>query len=644
MAVTVEGPKHSAMEASDRQLKRVLSRSQLLLLSLGAIIGSGWLFSAITADSLAGPASYISWIVGGILVLFIALSYAEVATMLPRSGAIVRYPHLTHGGYTGFILGWAYLLASASVPAIEAIATVQYIGPQAPTSWHLLQSPVTTSSIINFPEGWLFTVVLLLGFFFINLYGARFLGRLNNTVMVWKIAMPVLTFILIFFLSFHSHNFAPPGGEATAGWHEVFYIIPGAGIIFSFLGFRQALDFGGEARNPQRDIPFATIASVLIGIVIYTLLQVAFTGGIVWHFFGLKVNDYAGLGAPSSAAGHILVTASPFYAIMKASGVAFLVSVMSYLLIADAIVSPAGTGYIYLGTGGRTIYGMGVSGYFPSQSVRVSPRTRIPWVALVASLLVAIAFSAPEKSWFGLVGIITSMTVFTYIMGGVSLQIFRKTAPDLARPYRLGAAGFWAPVSFLAATAIVYWSGFATDVELIALLFIGLPLYTWFFAGPRGLMNRSAAYAVGAVFLVAWVLLLHWGHWILSSAVPTDPKEHAPFVLWYVLVCVAVYAFTAACWLFGSTEGRHLVTRSIWLITYILAEVLLSYYGAFGVTAHIPKLLTFPIDTIWALVIGLGCFYWAVASGYETDEIRTITDTGSGLVPDDSAGAQGPQS
>lgn len=148
-----EGSSASDFEASDRRLRRDLSRSQLLLLSLGAIIGSGWLFSAITADELAGPASIISWIVGGILVLLIAIAYAEVATMLPRSGAVVRYPHLTHGGYTGFILGWAYIIASASVPAIEAIATVQYIGPQAPASWHLLQSPVTTTSIIHFPEG-----------------------------------------------------------------------------------------------------------------------------------------------------------------------------------------------------------------------------------------------------------------------------------------------------------------------------------------------------------------------------------------------------------------------------------------------------------------------------------------------------------
>ncbi|MHB1885690.1 MAG: APC family permease [Acidimicrobiales bacterium] len=312
----------------------------------------------------------MSWIVGGILVLFIAIAYAEVATMLPRSGAVVRYPHLTHGGYTGFILSWAYLLASASVPAIEAIATVQYMGPQAPASWGLLQSPVTTSSILHFPEGWLFTVFLLVVFFFINLYGARFLDRLNNTVMIWKLVIPIGTFILIFALTFHTHNFAPPGGLATFGWSKVFYIIPRAGIVFSYLGFRQGLDFGGEARNPQKDIPFATIASVLVGIVIYTLLQLAFTGGIVWHYFGGASDSYAGLAAPSSAAGHVLVTASPFFAIMKASGVAFLVSVLSYLLIADAFISPMGAGYIYLAQVGGRSTGWGSAATSPASQRR----------------------------------------------------------------------------------------------------------------------------------------------------------------------------------------------------------------------------------------------------------------------------------
>jgi len=633
MTTAAERPSVGDFEASDRKLKRDLSRSQLLLLSLGAIIGSGWLFASLTADELAGPASIVSWVVGGILVLFIALSYAEVSTMLPRSGAVVRYPHLSHGGFTGFILAWAYLLASASVPAIEAIAVVQYVGPQAPASWHLLEEPITVSSVIHFPEGWLFTVVMLVAFFFVNLYGARFLGRFNNGVMVWKLVIPILTFLLIFALTFHSKNFSPPAGFASFGWSKVFYIIPTAGIVFSFLGFRQALDYGGEARNPQRDIPFATIASVLIGIVIYALLQVAFTGGIVWHYFGVRTNDYAGLAAPSAAAGHVLVTASPFFAVMKASGVAFLVSFFSYLLIADAFISPFGTGYIYLGTGGRTIYGMGVGGYLPKQSTTVSSRARVPWVALVASFFVALVFTAPSKSWFSLVGIITSMTVFTYIMGGVTLQVFRRTAPGLDRPFRLGAAGFWAPVSFLAATAIVFWSGFATLADLVALLFLGLPLYVWFFAQEHGYIDKVAGYVIGVVFLAGWIALSRWGNWILSTAPATVAKDHPNFPLWFIVSAAAVYAFVGLCWLFGSSEGRHLINRSWWLITFILAEFCLSYYSSFGVLAKPPAPLRFPYDTLWALLIGLICFYWAVASGFETDEIKAIVDTGSGLVP-----------
>ncbi|MHB1509521.1 MAG: hypothetical protein ACYCST_06280 [Acidimicrobiales bacterium] len=286
---------------------------------------------------------------------------------------------------------------------------------------------------------------------------------------------------------------------------------------------------------------------------------------------------------------------------------------------------------------------MGISGYFPGQSTTISSRTRIPRVALIASFLVALAFSAPSKSWFSLVGIITSMTVFTYIMGGVSLQVFRRAARDLPRPYRLGLAGFWAPVSFLAATAIVFWAGYTTLAELIALLFIGLPLYAWFFAANRGYMNRVAAYVVGVVFVAAWILLQHWGHWVLSPATGTpaasaDVKLHAPFILWFILSAAAVYVFTGLCWLFGNAEGRRLINRSWWLITYILAEFLLSYYSSFGVTAKQPKPLTFPFDTCWALLIGLICFYWAVQSGYEPDEIRAITATGSGLVPEDDDG------
>ncbi|HVA22533.1 MAG TPA: amino acid permease [Candidatus Micrarchaeia archaeon] len=105
MAVTTAPAPAVDFEASDRQLRRTMGFQHLLFLSLGAIIGSGWLFAALASAAFAGPAAILSWIVGDVFVIFVSLSYAEVAGMLPRSGAIVRYPHLTHGAFTGWILG-----------------------------------------------------------------------------------------------------------------------------------------------------------------------------------------------------------------------------------------------------------------------------------------------------------------------------------------------------------------------------------------------------------------------------------------------------------------------------------------------------------------------------------------------------------
>ena len=114
--------------ASDKKLKRELSTIDLLFLSLGGIIGSGWLFAAAAAATLAGPASIYAWIIGGVIVRFIALVYAELGGMVPRSGAIVRYGQYSHGSFAGYMLGWAYFLSAVSVPSIEAIGVIMYAG------------------------------------------------------------------------------------------------------------------------------------------------------------------------------------------------------------------------------------------------------------------------------------------------------------------------------------------------------------------------------------------------------------------------------------------------------------------------------------------------------------------------------------
>jgi amino acid transporter len=280
-------PVSTEFESEDRHLRKTLSFQDLFFLSMGGIIGSGWLLAALGASSFAGPAVVLSWIIGGILVLFIALTYAEVAGMLPRSGAIVRYPHLTHGSYTGFFLAWAYLLAAASVPTIEAEAVVTYASKYI--NGLAYASTVNGSSVTVLTGlGILFGALLTIVFFLLNYFGIKLMGKFNTVITWWKFVLPVLTFIFLFFL-FNGSNFSAYGGFTPLGIAPIFKAIPLAGIVFSYLGFRQALDFGGEARNPQRDVPRATIFSVIAGMTLYTLLQIAFTGAIKWSSIGEKL-------------------------------------------------------------------------------------------------------------------------------------------------------------------------------------------------------------------------------------------------------------------------------------------------------------------------------------------------------------------
>ncbi len=82
----------ASYETTDLKLRKTMGLTQLTALSLGAIIGSGWLFAVLGADATAGPASLFSWVIGGVCVLFIAFSYMEISAMIPRTGALSRYP------------------------------------------------------------------------------------------------------------------------------------------------------------------------------------------------------------------------------------------------------------------------------------------------------------------------------------------------------------------------------------------------------------------------------------------------------------------------------------------------------------------------------------------------------------------------
>ena len=598
-------------EAADRHLRKSLSLLDLFFLSMGGIIGSGWLLAVLGADSIAGPAVIISWVVGGILVLFIALTYAEIAGMLPRSGAIVRYPHLTHGGFTGYMLGWAYFLTAVTVPTIEAEAVVTYAAKYIHGLTFVDKS--TNTTLLSAP-GIAFALGLMIIFFLLNYFGVRFLGRVNTVITAWKFVIPTLTFILLLF-TFNATNFTGGGGFFAQGVPSIFEAIATSGIVFSYLGFRQALDFGGEARNPQRDIPRATILSVLTATLLYTLLQLAFTGAINWKAANVPFGDWSKLGGSSWAN-------APFASALQNSGLALLVA-FAVLLYIDAYVSPGGTGMIYTGTSTRTVYGLSIDGYLPQFFTRTS-RYGVPVGALIASILIGMIFLAPLPSWYLLVGFISSATVLTYIMGGVGLTVFRRTANELHRPFRLQGASLLAPIAFIAAGLIVYWSGTSTLNYVVAAVFIGLPLYAWFYAPARLGVNTAVAVITGLVFLAAVLVTGYFGPFYLAGASFTGAGGLS-YGLYVLLLAVEITLFALVMWLAAAPERKREIGAGLWFIAFLFGIYVISYFGAFGPLPAAHQ-IPFPAGTIVVGIFSLACFNWAASSGYKTEEISAIIE------------------
>ncbi|GAA4843094.1 APC family permease [Saccharopolyspora rosea] len=587
---------------SDAKLRRDLSVQQLLFISVGSIIGSGWLFAVLSAGAVAGPAVIVSWVLAAFLISFLALNYAETGTMLPRSGGVARYPYLTHGGYLGFLLSWSMLLGGVTTVAIEALAVVQYAAGYVAT-WtgvELTSHGDDASTLTG--TGRVVAVVVMLLFFCVNVFGIRFFGRFNQWVSWWKLIVPVLTFVLLFTV-FDTSNLTGHGGFAPQGWGAVCNAIAVSGIVFAFQGFREGVNFGGEARHPQRDILIATVGSVAICAVIFVLLQVAFIGALDWGSLGIAPGDWSGLEGSRWAD-------QPLYSALESTGIALLGAFGVFLLV-DAAISPAGTGWIYLGDTARTLYGMALHGSMPRAFARIGERSRVPWLGMVGCLVAGCAFFLPFPGWYELIGYTSSTAVITYLAAAPQLQVMRRVAPDAPRPFFLRASKLFSPLGFLAASMILYWSGYEVLQGVVATVLIALPVYA-LYQGPRqGRVPATGAAWLGAGFAVVW---------IATQVIGPLGTDSLPFLAFWFSCTAEVVGFTWLLWRISTPEGRREIRSSHWAVALTLVLYLVSYYGAYG-TAGAP-LLPFPWDSAVAAVLGLIAYHWAVHSGYSTPELR----------------------
>jgi len=443
--------------AGQHQLKRHVGVVGLLFASVGSIIGSGWLFGALDASTAAGPAALISWALGGVMILLIALTYAELGTMFPLSGGVVRFPHLAFGSFASYTSGWITWVAVATTAPIEVEAALQYGTKYAAfTRTHTVNGEeVHTLTTLGYGSA----VVLMAVFVVVNYYGIKWFARVNNALVGWKIAVILLVIVAFLVTEFHGSNFTSQQ-FMPSGWHGVFEAIATSGVVFSYLGFRQGIEFAGETDNPRRNVPIAVVGSVLLTGLIYVALQFAFIGAVDpgdldkgWSNLSFE-NDFGPLAAIASLIG---------------------LSWLAVVLYADAIISPGDTGLIYTTATSRISYAMARNGNAPQALARTTNRG-VPLISLIVTFVVGLVVFLPFPSWQQLVGFITSATVLSFATGPLVLGALRRGLPDAERPFKVPGGHVIPLLAFWAANMVIYWSTWPINWKLFVAVLIGLAL------------------------------------------------------------------------------------------------------------------------------------------------------------------------
>src|SRR6476659_2639058 len=175
------------------QLKRSVGFWGLMFISLGSIIGSGWLLGALNAAKVAGPASILSWILAACMLSLLAITYAELGATYPVAGGAARFPYYSHGPIAGFTAGWAAWLQAVFIAPIEVLAVITYVQSVGwfNQDFNMRNATRSNAGRLN-GAGLVVAIILMLLFTTINLAGAKFLSDSNVVVVIWKTAVPLL--------------------------------------------------------------------------------------------------------------------------------------------------------------------------------------------------------------------------------------------------------------------------------------------------------------------------------------------------------------------------------------------------------------------------------------------------------------------
>lgn len=406
------------------QLARVLNRTQLLAIGLGAIIGSGiFVVPGPAAAQFAGPAIIFSFLIAACGCALAGLCYAELAAMYPQAGSAYTYSYHGFGRFIGWLVGWLLILEYMFATAILGVAWSGYFTsllahldiqfPQA-----LVRSPISTdaSGAVQIGAGLvdLPAIAILALATAIALRNVQLSATVNAVITALKIGVIVLVILAgVWFIDVNNWKpFVPPntGVWGEFGWSGV---MRGAAVIFFvYLGFDTVSVAAQEARNPQRDVPFAIIGSLLVCTVLFMPMSLVLTG----------LTPYQTLNVPHPVAVAIAAAGPALSWLRPIVEIGALIGMTSVLLVVLMAQS-------------RILYAMSRDGLVPPSLGRIHPSYRTPVTAtIVVAIVAALMAALLPITLLGQLVSLGALTAFVAVAAGV--LVLRRTRPDVPRPFR----------------------------------------------------------------------------------------------------------------------------------------------------------------------------------------------------------------
>ena len=411
------------------ELKRALGVNQATAVVIGTVIGSGIFLVPSEMMRAAGSAQlvYAAWLVGGILSLFGASSYAELGAMRPHAGGEYVFIRDGYGPLAGFITAWGWFLI-AKPGSIASITTgmMLILGNFGGLAF-LIHPAVSWPLVITW--GQLVAVGVVAFISFINYIGVEKAGDFQLVLTVFKIAIVLAVVLLAFGADQGTWSNFSTGFEGAKGGIAGFMVALVA-ALWAYDGWNNVAMVAGEIKSPERNIPIALISGMTIVATLYMLMNVAVQ-------YVLPAARIATSDRPAVAA--VLISAGAGAAALFSAGVAL-----------QMLATLNGT----ILSGARMPYAAARDGYFFSALAAVHPRFHTPSSAIIFQAAIA----AGLVLLIGKFAQLISVTIFAewlfYMAATSTVFIFRWREPHAPRRYRTWGYPV-VPALFIGASAVL---------------------------------------------------------------------------------------------------------------------------------------------------------------------------------------------